>query len=277
MRPSGAAYDWEFRWRWLILIGSQPALALMAHAISGVEEPWYAPAFSPWTGWLAVLAATSGILLRIQATSALRACVMASDNPDTSRFVVHGVYRSVRNPLYLSSLLLFGGYGLFFGWLWAIGFVAFHGWRYHRIVRLEESCLRPEWGEDFDAYCRTVPRWLPRWRDFRSEFGRWLTWHGVIANSLYVSIWMGIAVSALQRNLGWVIPFECVGGGVMVMYYWVHSPDMAAAVAREIEHSESAPALPSDSPVPPVAGVDVPHFQVGSVDRSHAIAIFEKR
>jgi hypothetical protein len=115
MRPSGAANTWEFRWRWPILIGSQPALALLAHVVSGVDELWYAPELAPGIGWLAVIVATLGILFRIQATTSLRAAVMAADDPDTSRFVSDGLYRSVRNPLYLSSLLLFGGYGLCFG------------------------------------------------------------------------------------------------------------------------------------------------------------------
>lgn len=248
MRPSGVAYDWEFRWRWPILIGSQPALALMAHFVSGVEEPWYAPTFSSEIGWIAVFAATLGILLRIQATTSLRAAVMVSDDPDTSRFVTHGIYRSVRNPLYLSSLLLFGGYGLFFGWKWATVFVLFHCWRYRRIVLLEESYLRSEWGSEFEAYCHSVPRWLPCWRELRREFGHWLSWHGVISNSLYVAIWLGMTVSAWQGDLVWVIPFECVGGVVMVTYYRAQTctANSKRAIKADLSVSDSALAQAPD-------------------------------
>lgn len=243
MRQRGAAYDWEFRWRWPILIGSQPALALMSHVVTGVEEYWYAPVFSPGIGYSAVVVATFGILLRIQATTSLRAAVMVSDDPDVSHFVTHGIYRSVRNPLYLSSLLLFGGYGMFFGWMWATGFVLFHWWRYQRIVLLEESCLRLEWGSEFEAYCHSVPRWRPRWREFRCEFGRWLSWHGVIANSLYVGIWLGITVSVQQGSLGWIIPFECVGGFAMAAYYWAQPRHAISNVPRHAEQSVSELAL----------------------------------
>lgn len=273
MRPSGAAYNWEFRWRWPILVGSQPALALMAHIVSGAEEPWYAPTLSAGIGWLAVFVATLGILLRIQATTSLRAAVMASDDLDTSRFVSHGLYRSVRNPLYVSSLLLFGGYGLCFGWAWAAGFVLFHWWRYQRIVLLEESCLRLEWGAEFDAYCHSVPRWLPCWRDLRCEFGRWLSWHGVIANSLYVGILSGIVVSAAQGNLGWVIPFECAGGIAMATYYWTQSRETISEGSSDAELAVSDPAL---SHAPQAASLIQPHFSIEPAELHRAIAILEE-
>ena len=31
------------------------------------------------------------------------------------------------------------------------------------IVRVEEPELRERFGESYEAYCRSVPRWLPRW------------------------------------------------------------------------------------------------------------------
>lgn len=218
MKSDGVASNWEYRWRALLLIASQPVLAGLVNWTSGSDRPWYSPEFSPQMGWLAVTVAMVGILLRVQATTALHARVMTSDDPDTSRFVVHGIYRSVRNPLYLSSLLLFGGYALFFGASWAVGFVAFHVWRYRRIVRLEESCLRAKWGVEFETYCQTVPRWWPRWRELRSEYGHWLSGQGVVSNAPYVAMWLGLVVSTWQHDLFWVIPFELGGGIVLVAY-----------------------------------------------------------
>ena len=114
------AFAWEYRWRVPILIASQPVLALAVHFLSNRDGCWYAPAFSVATGWTAVVIATLGILLRVQAVMDLHANVMASHGPDVSRIVTTGIYGAVRNPLYISSLLLFGAYGLFFGWLWGI-------------------------------------------------------------------------------------------------------------------------------------------------------------
>ena len=276
MRSSGAAYGWEFRWRAPILIGSQPVFAMTVQAVTGFEGHWYAPPFTPWVGWLGVFVAALGVLLRIQSTTALRASVMGADNPDTSHFVRHGIYRSVRNPLYLSSLLLFGGYGLFFGWMWAAGYVAFHFWRYCRIVRLEESCLRSEWNDSFETYFSSVPRWLPRWEIFRHEFGRWMSWHGVIANSLYVGMWLGIAASVLLGNFGWVIPFECAGGVLMLAYYRAQSRKVVASVPGEAKLAIANPELPSTSHASVVASLPHPHFSTEVAERPRVIAIFEE-
>lgn len=259
MRPRGAASDWEFRWRFPILIASQPALAWLVHLTSAASEPWYAPAFSAWTGWLAASMATLSILLRVQATTALHARVMAADDPDTSRIVTQGIYRAVRNPLYVSSLLLFGGYALFFGWSWMIAFLAFHVWRYRRIVRLEEHSLRAEWGAGFDDYCRTVPRWIPRWSALRREFGRWWSWQGMAGNSVYVAMWLGIIVSAWQQNLTWVIPFETAGGLVMAAYY-------LARPAKSVVASK-----PRHAPI--IEAIPVPHFAGQRIDSSELDAV----
>jgi hypothetical protein len=151
--------------------------------------------------------------------------------------------------------------------------VLFHWWRYQRIVLLEESCLRLEWGAEFEAFCRSVPRWLPRWRDLRGEFGRRLSWHGVIANSLYVGIWLGVVVSAVQGNLGWVIPFECVGGVAMATYYWVQSRDAITEAPSEVELSVADSALSRASKV---ASVLQPHFPIEPAERLQAIAALKR-
>lgn len=260
MKSDGVASNWEFRWRTLLLIGSQPILAGLVHWASGSDRVWYSPEFSPQMGWLAVTVAMLGILLRVQATTALHARVMASDDPDTSRFVVHGIYRSVRNPLYLSSLLLFGGYALFFGVSWAVGFVAFHAWRYRRIVRLEESCLRTKWGGEFETYCHTVPRWWPRWREFRSEFGHWLSSQGVLSNAPYVAMWLGLVVSTVQRDLFWVIPFELGGGIVLVAYSRATSRVGGPELSSSTESIRLAAPMRHGSQVAVAEVFTAPHF-----------------
>src|SRR5579859_1787092 len=81
--------------------------------------------------------------------------------------VVTGLYRYVRNPMYVAVTLLIFGQGLLFGsvavleygvtvWL---GFFAF-------VVLYEEPALRRKFGEEYEAYCSHVSRWLPRMRPF---------------------------------------------------------------------------------------------------------------
>jgi protein-S-isoprenylcysteine O-methyltransferase Ste14 len=83
----------------------------------------------------------------------------------TERLVVSGFYRYVRNPMYLGVLMLIAGQGVLFrsSALWeylgvvAIGFHLF-------VLGYEEPTLRGKYGSDYDAFCRNVPRWVPRVR-----------------------------------------------------------------------------------------------------------------
>jgi protein-S-isoprenylcysteine O-methyltransferase Ste14 len=83
---------------------------------------------------------------------------------DPPRFVVRGgAYRFTRNPMYVANVAIIVGAGTVFrSWrllLWAGAvLVAFHVFA----VAYEEPALRRQFGEDYEAYRRTVPRWMPR-------------------------------------------------------------------------------------------------------------------
>jgi protein-S-isoprenylcysteine O-methyltransferase Ste14 len=77
-------------------------------------------------------------------------------------FVTDGPYRYVRNPMYLSGLLLIAGEALLlqttvllaYGALLCAGFHAF-------VVLYEEPVLRRRHGAAYESYCRAVSRWRP--------------------------------------------------------------------------------------------------------------------
>jgi protein-S-isoprenylcysteine O-methyltransferase Ste14 len=83
----------------------------------------------------------------------------------TERLVVTGLYRYVRNPMYVAiiglifaQMLLFGSAALF-----AYGIVvwmAFHLF----VLGYEEPTLARTYGEDYEDYCKAVPRWAPRFK-----------------------------------------------------------------------------------------------------------------
>jgi protein-S-isoprenylcysteine O-methyltransferase Ste14 len=82
--------------------------------------------------------------------------------------VVGGLYRYVRNPMYVSvttivfgELLLSRSTGLFI--YWAIWFAAVNLF----IVGYEEPYLRRRFGASYDRYAQDVGRWLPRFRPRR--------------------------------------------------------------------------------------------------------------
>jgi protein-S-isoprenylcysteine O-methyltransferase Ste14 len=77
--------------------------------------------------------------------------------------VVTGLYRNVRNPLYLASTAMIFGQALLFAnaWLFLYGTAL---WLYFHsvVVFSEEPALRKTFGSDCDRYVANVRRWWPR-------------------------------------------------------------------------------------------------------------------
>jgi len=80
-----------------------------------------------------------------------------------SRLVVSGPFGYVRNPLYLGNMLLYTGFGVMANlpWLIIITFIWF-AFQYFMIVSREEEFLREKFGAEYGAYCRAVPKFIPR-------------------------------------------------------------------------------------------------------------------
>jgi len=77
--------------------------------------------------------------------------------------VVRGLYRLVRNPMYVGVLLCISGEALLFGSARlliyaALLFLCFQTF----ITTYEEPTLRRLFGPSYEQYCAAVPRWLPR-------------------------------------------------------------------------------------------------------------------
>jgi protein-S-isoprenylcysteine O-methyltransferase Ste14 len=79
--------------------------------------------------------------------------------------LLNGWYRRVRNPIYLGSLIVQGGYILWFGSSWVLiyAFLLFLGFQF-LIVVIEEPILRNAFGAGYEEYCRRVPRWIPNFK-----------------------------------------------------------------------------------------------------------------
>jgi protein-S-isoprenylcysteine O-methyltransferase Ste14 len=79
--------------------------------------------------------------------------------------VVRGLYRYVRNPMYLGVLIVVVGWSLVFA-AWSIalyGAVVAVGFHFF-VVYYEEPNLTAAFGREYERYAATVPRWLPRVR-----------------------------------------------------------------------------------------------------------------
>jgi protein-S-isoprenylcysteine O-methyltransferase Ste14 len=77
--------------------------------------------------------------------------------------VVRGLYRHVRNPMYVGVMNILLGEALLFAsrtllWYAAIVFVGFNLF----VLLYEEPTLRRKFGAAYERYCAMTPRWLPR-------------------------------------------------------------------------------------------------------------------
>ena len=77
--------------------------------------------------------------------------------------VVRGLYRYVRNPIYVGILSILLGEAFLFASRRLFEYAAAMLLLYFLVVVLyEEPALRRKFGEPYRRYCRSVPRWVPR-------------------------------------------------------------------------------------------------------------------
>jgi len=134
---------------------------------------WYlAPPLggASWTRWLGVVLFFAG--LPVFVNFLVRFVWEGHGTPapvaPTRRLVVGGAFRYVRNPGYLGVLAMLFGQGLFFASPAVLLYASGVGIAFHVFVLLyEEPTLRRQFGAAYVAYCREVPRWIPRLRPRR--------------------------------------------------------------------------------------------------------------
>ena len=150
---------------------------LVAPTTVGLLVPWWIaqhamPAeWGAWrhTGWPLVAAGTLGYLLCVR-DFVVRGQGTPNPLDPPRRFVATGLYRHVRNPMYMAVTAIIAGQALVLGrpalLLYAAAFVAvtsaFARW-------YEEPALRQQFGAEYEAYRRAVPGWRPRLRPWHPD------------------------------------------------------------------------------------------------------------
>lgn len=154
--------------------GSLVFLLLAPGVVAGLV-PWWLTrweARTPQPWWeplrvVGVVLIAAGILVLLHAFVRFVMEGVGTPSPvaPTERLVVGGLYRYVRNPMYLAVLAVVGGQALLLGRLelllyaaaLVVAFVAFVRW-------YEEPALRRRFGAEYETYRRAVPAWWPRRR-----------------------------------------------------------------------------------------------------------------
>lgn len=108
--------------------------------------------------WMSILiggvVAALGVIIRASASGHVK---------KNEELTTTGLYAYTRNPLYLGSIVIAAGFAIAAKSLWidailVVMFVAI----YIPVIRGEETFLRATFPEQFDEYCRRVPRLIPR-------------------------------------------------------------------------------------------------------------------
>ena len=154
--------------------GSAVFLALAPGTVA-ILVPWWISRWHmqpPLLGWPALRAVGALLVLAglpVLLDSFVRFAVQGLGTPapiaPTQHLVVSGLYRYVRNPMYVAVTALIFGQGLLFGNLHVLEYGLAAWLTMHLfVVFYEEPTLRSQFGAEYEEYCRTVARWVPRVR-----------------------------------------------------------------------------------------------------------------
>ena len=160
--------------RLIAVLGSALFLGIAPGTILGLG-PWWITRWRfespPWealplrvVGAVLILAGLP-ILLESFARFAFEGLGTPAPVAPPRRLVMTGVYRHVRNPIYVALTSILVGQGLLFGSVVLFGYAAFWLFVFNVAVLIhEEPELRATFGAEYEAYCANVPRWVPRLR-----------------------------------------------------------------------------------------------------------------
>jgi protein-S-isoprenylcysteine O-methyltransferase Ste14 len=157
------------------------ALAISGSAIFLVIAPGFVAGLAPW--WIShwrvgdpffgapLLRFVGGMLLGLGIIGLLdsfvRFAVQGLGTPapvfPTRHLVVTGLYRYVRNPMYVAVAFTIFGQSLILGNVALLAYGGLVWLLFHVFVMVyEEPVLRSSFGDEYKSFCAEVPRWIPR-------------------------------------------------------------------------------------------------------------------
>jgi protein-S-isoprenylcysteine O-methyltransferase Ste14 len=159
--------------------GSAVFFAVAPATVAGLV-PWVLTGWRlgrPWAEWaplrvVGALLVVAGALVLLHAFVRFVAEGLGTPAPvaPTEHLVVGGLYRHVRNPMYLAVVAAIAGQALLlwqpvlvaYAAIMAVAFVVF-------VLGYEQPTLQRQFGAQYEAYRRAVPAWWPRLRPWRPE------------------------------------------------------------------------------------------------------------
>lgn len=160
--------------------------AVLGSALFFVVAPFVLAGFVPWSithwefrpalfgfepsravGLALIIAGVPGVVDSF-ARFALQGLGTPAPIAPTQALVVTGLYRYVRNPIYVGVAAVIFGQGFLFGdgrllWYAALLWLFFHLF----VLVYEEPTLEQTFGAQYEAFRANVPRWIPRLTPWR--------------------------------------------------------------------------------------------------------------
>lgn len=165
--------------RVLAVFGSLVFLILAPGFVAGLVPFWISKwRFQPpLLGWAALRAAGAVLFvagLPVLLESFWRFAMKGLGTPapilPTRRLVVSGLYRHVRNPMYLAVVAMILGQALLFGNVALLEYGALVWCAFHVFVLVyEEPTLTVAYPAEYPVFREHVPRWIPRLRPWREN------------------------------------------------------------------------------------------------------------
>ncbi|MFY9726517.1 MAG: isoprenylcysteine carboxylmethyltransferase family protein [Bryobacteraceae bacterium] len=134
-----------------------------------VAAPFFGTPLFRWVGGMLIVPGIVGLL-----DSFVRFALYGLGTPapvfPTRHLVVTGLYRYVRNPMYLAVVMTILGQGLVFGSVSLLEYGGIVWLLFHLFVLLyEEPTLRRTFAGEYETFCAAVPRWIPRLTAWRGQ------------------------------------------------------------------------------------------------------------
>jgi len=132
-----------------------------------IEPPFFGLRFFRFFGGVLITLGSIGLL-----DSFVRFAVKGVGTPapifPTCHLVITGLYRYVRNPMYVAVVSIVLDQALIFGNLTLLEYGGIVWLLFHLFVlAYEEPTLKASFGSEYTLFCAKVPRWFPRFRPWR--------------------------------------------------------------------------------------------------------------
>lgn len=162
----------------IAVLGSALFFAVAPSSVAGLVPWWithweFRPPFfdldaTRAVGILLIVAGLPGLVDSF-ARFALQGLGTPAPIAPTQNLVVTGLYRYVRNPIYVALVAVTLGQAVLFGdqrllWYAALLWLFFHVW----VLVFEEPTLKQTFGAQYEDFRANVPRWIPRLTPWRA-------------------------------------------------------------------------------------------------------------